>query len=79
MASLDSPAQARLVSSRSNALYVLPGYLLFWREWRADGRELFYLALDKTLMAMDGRSTATTFESGPPKALFATRTKWIEI
>lgn len=30
-------------------------------------------------MAMDFRSSAATFETGPPNALFATRTRWIEI
>ncbi|NOT27648.1 MAG: hypothetical protein HOP16_16295 [Acidobacteria bacterium] len=38
--------------------------------WRADGRELFYLAADGTMMAVPvgaGRS----FEAGPPRALFS--------
>jgi tricorn protease-like protein len=41
--------------------------------WRADGRELFYLAPDRSLMsvAVDPRTTA--FESKPPVRLFETR------
>jgi eukaryotic-like serine/threonine-protein kinase len=41
--------------------------------WRADGSELFYLALDGMLMAASMKS-ATTLETGPPVALFKTRT-----
>ena len=43
--------------------------------WRSDGRELFYLALDRQLMAVpvtfgdDGRSV----DAGRPSALFQTR------
>jgi serine/threonine protein kinase len=48
-------------------------------QWRRDGRELFYLAPDKTLMTIDVRPRAAAFDPGPAKALFATRTKWIEI
>ena len=51
----------------------------FQPHWRRDGQELFYIAPDRTLMAMDFRSSAATFETGPPNALFATRTRWIEI
>ena len=32
LASLDSPVRTPLVTSRSNAIYVEPGYLLFWRD-----------------------------------------------
>lgn len=39
--------------------------------WRADGRELFFIADDRTLMAVDVREAAT-FEHGPPRALFDT-------
>ena len=38
--------------------------------WRADGRELFYLAVDGTMMAVPvgaGRS----FDAGQPQALFS--------
>ena len=31
------------------------------------------------LMAVDVKSNQTTLEVGPPKALFATRIKWMEI
>ena len=37
--------------------------------WRADGRELFYLALDGTMMAVPVMS-GTTFEPGIPVSLF---------
>lgn len=40
--------------------------------WRRDGRELFYIAADRRLMAVDVRLGAT-FEAGAPKALFGTR------
>jgi WD40-like Beta Propeller Repeat len=51
----------------------------FQPQWRRDGQELFYMAPDKRLMAMDFRSSPATFDTGPPRPLFATRTKWIEI
>jgi Tol biopolymer transport system component/tRNA A-37 threonylcarbamoyl transferase component Bud32 len=40
--------------------------------WRADGRELYYLAPDRTLMAVEIK-TAPKFEAGIPKALFPSR------
>ena len=40
--------------------------------WRRDGRELFYIAADRTLMAVDVKLGAT-FEAGVPKRLFGTR------
>jgi Tol biopolymer transport system component len=40
--------------------------------WRGDGKELFYLAPDGKLMAVEVK-TSPRFESGVPKALFATR------
>src|SRR5262249_14281473 len=40
--------------------------------WRRDGKELFYLAADKKLMALDTK-LGTSFEAGVPKALFETR------
>lgn len=39
--------------------------------WRRDGRELFYLALDGTLMAVSVRR-GSTFQYGAPQALFKT-------
>jgi hypothetical protein len=39
--------------------------------WRADGRELFYLAPDLKLMAVDVK-TAAYFEAGIPRPLFST-------
>lgn len=51
----------------------------FEPQWRRDGRELFYRAPNQTLMAVDVKSNPTTVEFGPPKALFPTRMKWMEI
>jgi serine/threonine protein kinase/Tol biopolymer transport system component len=39
--------------------------------WRRDGKELFYLSLERKLMAVEVKS-APTFESGAPKELFQT-------
>lgn len=39
--------------------------------WRRDGRELFYLALDGTLMAV-AVSPGSGFEPGTPRPLFST-------
>ena len=39
--------------------------------WRRDGKELFYLTLDKRLMAAEVK-TGQTFESGPGRLLFQT-------
>jgi Tol biopolymer transport system component len=51
----------------------------FEPHWRRDGKELFYIAPDQTLMSVDVRNSPATLEVGPPKALFPTRTKWTEI
>jgi len=51
----------------------------FEPQWRLDGRELFYRAPDETLMAVDVKRSQTTVEFSPPKALFPTRIKWMEI
>jgi eukaryotic-like serine/threonine-protein kinase len=44
--------------------------------WRRDGRELFYLTQDGTLMAVEVKANAlkkgAVFEFGPPRALFRT-------
>ena len=40
--------------------------------WRRDGKELFYLAPDGKLMAVDVKSSPATFEAGEPHALFST-------
>jgi len=40
--------------------------------WRRDGRELFYIASDRKLMAVDVK-LGTTFEASVPKTLFETR------
>ncbi len=41
--------------------------------WRADGRELYYLATDATLMAVPVTAAGTSFAAGTPMALFPTR------
>ncbi len=41
-------------------------------QWRRDGKELFYIAADRKLMAVDVKLGAT-FEAGVPKTLFSTR------
>ena len=40
--------------------------------WRSDGKELFYVAADRKIMAVDIR-TQPKFEADPPRALFQTR------
>jgi len=40
--------------------------------WRLDGKELYYLAPDRTLMAVDV-ATGSTLETGTPRPLFKTR------
>ena len=42
-------------------------------KWRRDGRELFYIATDRTLMAV-GVKPGAAFEAAAPEPLFATRT-----
>ena len=51
----------------------------FEPHWRRDGTELFCLASNQTLMAVGVKSNQTTLVDTPPKALFATRIKWMEI
>ena len=41
--------------------------------WRADGKELYFLAPDATLMAVPVTAAGTAFEAGTPVALFPTR------
>jgi eukaryotic-like serine/threonine-protein kinase len=38
--------------------------------WNSNGKELFYIAPDSTVMSVDVSGTATTFQSGTPKPLF---------
>jgi Tol biopolymer transport system component len=44
--------------------------------WRRDGKELFYIAGDNTLMAVPVNTAGATFEAGAPKPLFKTRLPW---
>ncbi len=46
--------------------------------WRRDGKELFYVAPDKTLMAVEITS-GSGFAAGVPKPLFRTQMKWLDI
>jgi Tol biopolymer transport system component len=41
--------------------------------WRADGRELYFIAPDGKLMAVPVTPTSSKFEGGKPVALFPTR------
>jgi Tol biopolymer transport system component len=41
--------------------------------WRRDGKELFYIAPDSKLMAVEVRADASSFQAGVPMALFPTR------
>jgi eukaryotic-like serine/threonine-protein kinase len=41
--------------------------------WRRDGREIFYIAPDKTLMAVEVQPGSSAFEAGAPKPLFRTQ------
>ena len=40
--------------------------------WRADGKELYYIAPDSKLMAVGVSTQGTTFTPGTPEALFPT-------
>lgn len=51
----------------------------FEPHWRRDGKELFYMAPNQMLMAIAVKAGPTTLEVSPPKALFPTRIKWMEI
>jgi len=39
--------------------------------WRSDGKELFFLAADGSVMSVAIRTTGSTLETDPPKKLFA--------
>ncbi len=46
-------------------------------QWSADGRELYYLALDRRLMVVEVRADGTAFTPSPPARLMDTRfTEW---
>jgi len=40
--------------------------------WRRDGKELFYVATDGMLMAVDVKSSGSDIETGAPRPLFRT-------
>jgi Tol biopolymer transport system component len=48
----------------------------FEPRWRHDGKELFYIGLDRRLMTV-AVDTAASFQSGPPVALFETRVPYV--
>ena len=39
-------------------------------EWRRDGKELFYQAIDGRLMAVEVKGDSASFEAGVPRPLF---------
>ena len=41
--------------------------------WRRDGRELYFRALDQSVMAVPVEATGSTFQTGTPQALFRAR------
>jgi len=41
--------------------------------WRRNGKELFYLAADKKLMAVEVKTDSLSFDAGIPQSLFGTR------
>ena len=47
----------------------------FQPQWRADGRELYYLAPDLTLMVVEVDPGAPSFTAGTPRPLFVTRSR----
>lgn len=51
----------------------------FEPSWRRDGRELFYMAPNQTLMSVEVMRTLATVEFSAPTPLFPTRFKWMEI
>ncbi len=46
-----------------------------WPRWRGDGKEIFYVFEDRTLMAVDVKGAGETFLVGEPKVLFKARLK----
>ena len=42
-------------------------------QWRRDGKELFYLSLDRKLMALEVKGSGSTFAAGVPKELLELR------
>ena len=47
----------------------------FQPQWRSDGRELYYLAPDLRLIAVEVNPTAPVFAAGTPRPLFPTRSR----
>jgi hypothetical protein len=68
VAAFPGPGVKRQVSTSGG---VLP-------RWRADGRELYYLAPDGTLMGATVTSTGSTFDVAAIRPLFKTRRKLLQ-
>ena len=47
----------------------------FNRRWRKDGKELFYLAYDGTIMGVAITTKVASFEAGTPQGLFQSNLK----
>ncbi len=45
------------------------------RYWSRDGKELFYMAVDKQLMAVEATADSSSFQAGIPRALFQTHAR----
>jgi serine/threonine protein kinase/Tol biopolymer transport system component len=50
----------------------------FEPQWRGDGKELFFLAANRTLMSVEVTGTGPRFSPGAPRALFPTSVTWLE-
>jgi eukaryotic-like serine/threonine-protein kinase len=50
----------------------------FEPHWRSTGKELFFLAPNRTLMSVEVTGTGSTFNPGSPRALFPTYVTWLE-
>jgi Tol biopolymer transport system component len=46
--------------------------------WRRDGKELYFLAPNRTLMSVEVTGTGATFSPSRPRALFPTAVTWLE-
>ena len=46
--------------------------------WRRDGKELFFLGPNRTLMSVEVAGTGSAFNHGSPRALFPTHVTWLE-
>jgi Tol biopolymer transport system component len=63
------PGPARLVSTAGGS----------WARWRRDGKELYFLAPDSTLMAATVAVRGSNLETGAPQPLFRTHTVYFPV